>query len=318
MKKVLQSLINPKYIEKTINNNYHFLQPNSVNLLSQGDNDHYLVENFFFKYVFRLYRSNKYWLGNEENYHFEFDVLNFLKENGVNLSYPIAKSDGTYLGKINCAEGLRYFCLFNFIHGQKKDISNLIAFKYGENISNIHNKLDLFKTDKKKQLIDENFLIKNPYKRINKKFKSDELKSTCEKYFQIIKGYSENCLSLDWGVILGDCHRNNIIVDDNKIIPLDFDLCGYGYRMYDLTTIYVSIKSIPNLDFSKKKKLWELFLEGYRKNRKIKIEKNIFNAFCGARLVWVLGDVLTWPNFSINNCNVYEIINDIIKIGRKI
>lgn len=62
----------------------------------------------------------------------------------------------------------------------------------------------------------------------------------------------------DFGLIHADLVRENILVDDGEVQFIDFDDCGFGFRMFDIATAL--IKNIHELDFGA---LQKALLAGY-------------------------------------------------------
>ena len=68
--------------------------------------------------------------------------------------------------------------------------------------------------------------------------------------------------TLDYGLIHADLIPDNVMIDENDITFLDFDDCGFGFRLFDIATIL--LKQIETHDFQDKAKA---LMEGYRTRR---------------------------------------------------
>ena len=68
-----------------------------------------------------------------------------------------------------------------------------------------------------------------------------------------------------YGLVHGDLIPSNVqITRDGQPALLDFDFCGYGWRMYDLATLRVEINY-----WNMGEAIWQAFLEGYQSVRSI-------------------------------------------------
>lgn len=86
-----------------------------------------------------------------------------------------------------------------------------------------------------------------------------------------------------YGLCHGDVHHANALVCDEGLALLDFDFCGYGYRVYDLATYQASVWN---------ESLQTAFLAGYETVRPIRAqERRLLPYFVAARQIWVLGHI---------------------------
>lgn len=66
----------------------------------------------------------------------------------------------------------------------------------------------------------------------------------------------------DYGLIHADVLRENVLVDGEAVILIDFDDAGFGFRLYDLATMMTQNEDLPNADA-----LRDAALAGYRAAR---------------------------------------------------
>jgi Ser/Thr protein kinase RdoA (MazF antagonist) len=88
-----------------------------------------------------------------------------------------------------------------------------------------------------------------------------------------------------FGIIGGDFHgTNNFFTEDNQLTFFDFDLCGYGWRAYDLATLWWATKLI------KDSVMWEAALGGYESVRPLaEAERAALPALVKIRHLWLIG-----------------------------
>ncbi|QFY63224.1 phosphotransferase (plasmid) [Rhizobium grahamii] len=68
--------------------------------------------------------------------------------------------------------------------------------------------------------------------------------------------------SLDCGLIHADLVRENVLVDGDSVALIDFDDCGYGYRLFDIATALLRNRHEPHYAALK-----NALIEGYRERR---------------------------------------------------
>lgn len=84
-----------------------------------------------------------------------------------------------------------------------------------------------------------------------------------------------------FGLIHGDLHLNNVIINQNSLIPIDFDDSGYGYYIYDLAVILANYSHMEEY-YQIKANL----IKGYKTIRKISIDiENQLSLFIAARYI---------------------------------
>jgi len=279
-----------------------FQEPVRVKLLSVGDNDHYLINSGNENYVLRIYRNNKPWLIKKSDYFLEFELLEYLKSFNIPLSKPIKRKDKQFLGSLEVPEGKRYFAVFEYLNGSTRKNTNKSAEKLGNIISRIHDLTRDFRPKSTKKKFDVKFLLEDS---------SSVLKNFCyefkygdrvllNKLFLEAKSRISNFARLNlensWGLIIGDLNQYNHLHHNSKIYLLDFDLCGYGWRSYDLATYRWSLLKDNNSE-----RIWHKFLEGYSKNRNFMNEEiEIIPYFVIARQMWIMASNSTYQDLPLN------------------
>jgi Ser/Thr protein kinase RdoA (MazF antagonist) len=89
----------------------------------------------------------------------------------------------------------------------------------------------------------------------------------------------------DFGIIGGDFHGDNhFFTKDNRLTHFDFELCSYGWRVFDLA-VFRHYKGRSD-------KLWNRFLKDYQSIRPLKAyELESIPAFVIIRQIWEMGSV---------------------------
>lgn len=140
--------------------NYEALEPIGLQYFLRGMNDTYFVTTNKERYIFRVYRADR---RTEEQVKFELEVLNYLQDNGIEVSTPIARNDGSYINTFVVPEGTKIGVMFTFAEGQEKPIRNLTdSLKFGKSVATIHKVTSEFKSHYSRTKLDLEYLIKQP------------------------------------------------------------------------------------------------------------------------------------------------------------
>ncbi|MDQ0458428.1 phosphotransferase enzyme family protein [Rhizobium paknamense] len=77
---------------------------------------------------------------------------------------------------------------------------------------------------------------------------SDEIRPALNRLRETLLSRLANARTdgLDYGLIHADGVRENVMVDGDRIGLIDFDDCGYGYRLFDLATVLLRNRIEPN------------------------------------------------------------------------
>ena len=304
--KIIRSVVSPESLMDLIMVNYQAVLPTKISLLSIGDNDHYLVKTKNTNYIVRIYRHNKHWLPTKSHLLFEIHLLNFLYANNISVSYPIKRADRSYVGTLDTPEGTRYWALFSFASGSDMQFNYRNCYNYGEIISRMHNISNNFRSLESYLKTDQSFLLDLPLIRIvnylgdTRKNDVNYLKKLIESLKLEINNFNQKNYKNEWGIIGGDFHGGNHFCNKNGDITLfDFDLCGYGWRTYDLAVFKWALFNIcrrgPKVQ--NRQLLWQAFLEGYKSNIYLNADQlKIIPAFIQARQIWLMGSETTYPD----------------------
>ncbi len=268
-------------------------------MLRTQDNDHYLVKTGGKKYVARIYQLGKHLERKESDYLYELEWLKYLQGNGMPVSWPIARRDGAYLGSINAPEGRRYYALFSFAMGKPMSATDEDQlFALGQKMAEIHLISNIFETENARRPMDLSFLVDEPLTRL-KAFWKDQQDEKFEILLSSAEEAKETILDLirneeetvdSWGPIGGDFHPYNTHFNqENQPTFFNFDLCGYGWRAYDIATFLLNAKLMQ-----RSSRLSEAFFAGYYSVRPLSNnEHEAIAPFLTIRRVWLTGTFST-------------------------
>ncbi|WIM38274.1 phosphotransferase [Paenibacillus sp. PK4536] len=264
---VTYSLLSRQALLAHIKDNYKFQEPIHLKYFLKGMNDTYIVESGSGKYIFRVYRADR---RSRSDIAFELDVLNYLNENDVNVSIPIAQKDRTFINDFLITEGVKHGVMFSYAEGNEKPIHTVEdSYLFGESVAQIHKVTEHFRSEHVRSNLDLEYLIEKPLNII--KLHMEHRLEDYHFIYKLILGLKEQLASkieqgLDWGICHGDLHGNtNVAFTDNgKLTHYDFDICGYGWRSYDIAEFRLAREIHSGHNKDEVERLWEAFLNGYR------------------------------------------------------
>lgn len=268
-------------------------------MLRSQDNDHYLIKAGDSRYVARLYQRGRHLNRQKSDYQFEMEWLHFLNKHDIRVSVPIERRDGEYLGTVAAPEGDRYLALFTFAEGKPMmatDEDQL--FTLGQQMATIHKISNDFRTDLRRRPMDLEFLVDEPEERIRQFWAGKEdnrlklLLASAEEARVAIMALLENEETTpdSWGPIGGDFHPYNTHIDPTgNPTFFNFDLCGYGWRAYDIATFLLNANLINHSSTYS-----ESFFSGYYSVRPLSNNEHLAIApFLTLRRVWLAGTFST-------------------------
>lgn len=279
------TIIAPEYISTHVINNYKFPSNTVSEILRTGINHTYLIKTSTEKFIFRVYFYN--WRTENEITE-ELNLLDFLKENNILVSYPIKDKEDTYIQHINTFEGNRFGVLFSYAGGETiRNPSEEVCYHLGVSMAKMHQKL-VNKTIHRKNH-NPDTLVKWAIEKISKKLPNsiEEINYFKKAYKLISEKFKEiEELKIKKGVVHLDIWHDNIKVKNEKEITFfDFDNCGNGYLFLDFSyTLMLFFRNDPNPDHFLNRK--ENFLKGYESITPISNEEKSLIPY-GGLAIWL-------------------------------
>ena len=257
-------------------------------LRSAEGNDTYLVTTSEDRFVLRVYRHGRPWITRKTDHLFELEWLRFLNGEGVSVSYPVPRRDGSLVNNIEAPEGTRYWAVFTFAEGVLVDPPTVeIAHRLGELVAKIHLVSDGFTPSHGRFKTDLNFLITDPLGAIRRVVgDGPELDFLTDLGGKLVERIAAAGIGDGgWGVIGGDFNGGNHHVDGSRLTFFDFDLCSYGWRAYDLAVLVHNAR-LGGMSVD----VVEPYLNAYRGVRRLsRAEEDSLDLFVMARRIMRLG-----------------------------
>ncbi len=209
--------------------------------IHQGINDTYLITSRDNRFILRIYRVN--WKSFDE-VKAELDLLLFLNENGLSVSYPLSDKSGNFIQRIDCPEGIRFAVIFTHASGESlSSLNPQHANLFGQYMARFHQLTENFKLEKLSRDYTVNGILTNTINSLRSlPNNSGGAYSKFEKMrYQLQEKLPTKTLKdVRAGICHGDPHYENIFIENSlgKITLFDFDFCGHGYLLYDLGSFY--------------------------------------------------------------------------------
>ncbi|HCF28201.1 MAG TPA: homoserine kinase type II (protein kinase fold), partial [Cyanobacteria bacterium UBA11049] len=155
---VIHSIPSSQALIATVLPNYPISKPHSCQLYKRGLNDTYLVETERERYILRIYRNR--WRTKEE-IDFEIELLTFLHNKNMPISYPIQRDNGSFTTEIIAPEGNRYATLFSYAPGKavNEKLDSEQSQRLGEVLAIIHQNLDKFNSSFSRPHLNNEYLL---------------------------------------------------------------------------------------------------------------------------------------------------------------
>lgn len=197
----------------------------------------------------------------EEQILSEIEWIQFLNENGVNVTIPIILNGESYIN--NLSDNL-FFVIYEKVKGTRIDINsedwNEKLFKqWGKGMGTMHSLSKMYKGKCKRPEWNEHKIYQ-----MNMDSFDSKIKEKWEKYLEDIKSMS-NSKEL-YGIIHGDLNHHNFLCNKDEITYIDFGDSEFNWFAYDIAiAIYHASQTIKDRDERDQfaSLFFKSFIEGY-------------------------------------------------------
>lgn len=266
---IVRSTIAGDEILSVLVDEYGYSKDNAVCLLEyRGVNDIYKYTNSSVSVFLKIYARKEV---DREAIEAEVEVVNFLRQSGLSVAFPIATVHGQYLVPFDTPEGVRFGVLFSEAEGvpyNNDALDDKEIFAIGKLISTMHAMLDAMPTAPRRWKLDEGLFldlsleILEEFSRFNKQIDLPFLKDVVKELKAQIRAKGANW---KWGICHGDIYTGNIHRNERgELTIFDFDFCGYGWRAYDVASFLGIFSSGMGAEvIDKRKRRLDSFRRGY-------------------------------------------------------
>jgi Ser/Thr protein kinase RdoA (MazF antagonist) len=312
---VTHSLLSPDALGRHVQAAYAIGEVRACTLLQHNLNDTYVVDATTGHYVLRASqaeRASGYSRRTREDILFELDVLQHLSRKGVPVAAPLAQRDGAYVSAVQAAEGGRHLALFTYAPGEPvtpPTQTEPLARGYGAAMAALHVATDDFASTHSRFALDVDFLLARPLQVVEPYLahRPDDWRSLRALGAAAAERMASlQACGLDCGVCHGDAQGGNAhVTPDGTITFFDFDVCGTGWRAYDIAVFFWGAalgRQRLGWDASTVDRLCAAYLSGYQQRRTLGPADREAIAPCVLlRQCWYLGlEAGNWDSWGIS------------------
>jgi Ser/Thr protein kinase RdoA (MazF antagonist) len=221
----------------------------------------------------------------------EWALIAFLAHHGVPVAPALPARDGTILLTFDAPEGLRYGVLSHWLPGDilRRHSSPQAVEQYGAHIATIHVLADSLPAPLSRPINDPIQITLDALMAAEAALpdRSDVRAMLYQARDRVLPAAQALvALGSSYGFIHGDVIRANALVaSDGTVSILDFDLCGLGWRAYDVASYLFTIRGTADEPV-----LRRAFLHGYTQIRPLSTaEHATFPLFEAVRAIFDIG-----------------------------
>jgi Ser/Thr protein kinase RdoA (MazF antagonist) len=231
-----------------------------------GINDVFRVTTDQGTYALRVYRAG--WR-TASDIAFELDALDHLHAADVPVHVPLRTLHGNSVWAVEAPEGLRYVVCFPWLQGHAPNRTGYRQL--GQLVATIHDATETFSSPARRFPLDVTYLLTEPIEAISRVLGHcpDELDFVRRSGEEVTSQIQKLAPNLESGFCHGDVQLKNVLVDGaGAMTMLDFDLCGNGWRVWDIAIVaYQACRSGEPA-------ILHDFLDGYANARSIPDQTN--------------------------------------------
>ncbi|MDR6806273.1 Ser/Thr protein kinase RdoA (MazF antagonist) [Dyadobacter sp. BE34] len=314
---VSNSNLSPVHLGDFIQKHYFPEQQVECRILKTGISDTYLIVASDKRYIFRVYSFQwRTWTEISE----ELRLLEYLRQNGVSVSYPIADLANAFIHTFQAPEGERFGVLFSFAEGEKVlNFDSETHYRVGKLMAEMH----LLAKDFPLQRVayTEKELLIDSLGQLSKFLPADteemQYMKTVQEY---LIGELQNAdrTQLRKGAVHLDLWFDNMnVTTDGGITFFDFDFCGNGWLCLDMAYYMLQIHSTEKDDAERELKT-EQFLKGYESVTPVSDEEKRLIPMLGICLYFFYLGIQSqrydnWSNVFLNEIYLKRFINLLLR-----
>jgi Ser/Thr protein kinase RdoA (MazF antagonist) len=270
-----------------------------VYLVTTDGGDHFVL--FVYRYGQRT----------PEQIEAEWAFVDHVRAQGAPVAPALRQWNGDLLLTFAAPEGIRYGVASVYSAGEhlRRRYSAEAVRKYGRTVAQIHRAGDTYADAAHRPRHDESFFLDRCLAAV---WATEILSEADRDYLREAAGRLRERIGAlpktlpSFGMIHGDVIRANAQVgDDEGVTVLDFDLCGLGWRAYDVASLLQVYAGLPE-----EAEATRAFLDGYEEVRALADgERETLPLFQAARYVFDLGI----PAMNLDHWGTAHLSDDAIK-----
>ena len=189
-----------------------------------------------------LYRS-------EERTHSEIDaeltVMQYLHHQGLSIPLPVTLRDGERLFLLRQPEGMRHGAMITFMAGKPigRQFDSAVGSQIGRALAVMHRALNTLTGAMDRPVLDFSTALTSALTAFAyaAPHRSDDLLRLHSMGETLLRRLTLNQNNAAYGLMHGDIIPSNILQNGDRLVLLDFDLCAYGWQVYDVASMLVEI-----------------------------------------------------------------------------
>ncbi len=307
---IQRSVLSTQALAEGVLSRYEFGENVTCHLLTRGLNDSYLVTAAptaapdptttviktaaSRKAILRVYTGG--WR-TPAQIEAEIALLDLLAAHDIAAPTAIKGKDGTTLQALNAPEGTRHAVLFSYLEGAPAHrFTTRQCTAWGKLLARFHALVDKKGATYDRPRFDLAALVDEPLARLEGFSPYAAYSEDIAYLKQVAAMLKTEALRLPttapaWGFCHGDVNLSNVLfTEDGAPQLIDFDLCGYGWRVYDIATVIWAFVVDESTIYKGRQNVRDAFLAGYQSVRKLsKAELSALPFFVLLRHLWLLG-----------------------------
>jgi Ser/Thr protein kinase RdoA (MazF antagonist) len=294
---VTHSLLSPAALVEHVLSGYDVGRVLHCRLYMHNLNDTYFVWTDGGRYVLRVSRTG--WR-TDEQICAELDAVERIAprvSQGVAVAHPVRARTGEPLQSVQAPEGRRQVVLFAHAAGKENVQDDAGARLYGRAAAQMHGATDGWASAEggARPAIDLEELLERPLSVVEQLLgdhpsKRRFLLAQADRLRQRLGSLPPARLDAGW--CFGDFHGGNAAFAGDAVTFFDFDLCGHGWRAYDVA-VFRWGHTGGWITEKKAESRWRAFLEGYAEHRPLgAADLAAVPLFVMLRQYWFLGLVV--------------------------
>jgi Ser/Thr protein kinase RdoA (MazF antagonist) len=217
---------------------HYGLDPSTRSTLFRRElNDVYLLISGDRKFALKVYQSE--WRTPAAILS-ELEAVRHLAAKGIDVALPIARQDGRWLTNMAAPEGRRSAVLFQWVDGAAAKWSEPShSAQLGRLLARMHAAADDISSNGTRPQMTIPHLMEDSLARIREALEgAPQLAQRCDAIVNRSRARLRGASNQpgDWGFCHGDLFLNNARIEAGRLVLLDFDWCGFGWRVFDLAT----------------------------------------------------------------------------------
>jgi Ser/Thr protein kinase RdoA (MazF antagonist) len=281
------STLEPAALLPTLAEFYSLGRLRSCELLARGLHATYVVDSDLGTFALRIYHAHWQTLAEIQ---YELEALRHLAARGVAVSAPVPRSDGGLATEVLAPEGPRQLAVFDFVHRtQQGPLGVGDASDYGRLAAQLHTATDDLPASEARRGFSEATLLEEPVDEVLRQLdRESEARAVLARIHVRARSLASDLdlAKLPRGFCHGDMNFGNAMRDvRGRIVLTDFECCGPGPRIYDLSVYRWTAMRLENSDAA-----WLPFVAAYREKRALcEAELAAVPLLTLLRQVWLIG-----------------------------